>query len=156
MWIYFVTLIALTVSVSADPARTGQALAKAWRIFLRILFPTVLILFTAACAVTIIPTGSLARWIGPESSFFGIFLASTTGTLFLMPGFIAFPMARMFLDNGAGIPQMAAFISSLMMVGALSIPLEKRVFGLRIAIFRNILAYFYAFIVALMFAFAQI
>jgi uncharacterized membrane protein YraQ (UPF0718 family) len=56
-------------------------------------------------------------------------------------------MAKMLLENGAGMAQMAVFISTLMMVGVVTFPLESRYFRFRATLWRNILAYFYAFII---------
>lgn len=44
--------------------------------------------------------------------------------------------------------QIAAFISSLMMVGIVTLPVEMRYFGKRLAIMRNVLAFFFSFVVA--------
>ena len=44
--------------------------------------------------------------------------------------------------------QIAAFVSSLMMVGIVTLPVEIRYFGKRLAIMRNVLAFLFSFIVA--------
>ncbi|MDD5077172.1 MAG: permease, partial [Sphaerochaetaceae bacterium] len=51
--------------------------------------------------------------------------------------------------QGAGITQIAAFISSLMMVGVVTLPLEIEYFGRKAAIIRNAAAFLFSFIVAL-------
>jgi hypothetical protein len=61
---------------------------------------------------------------------------------------VAFPTASILLDNGAGYMQVAAFISTLMMVGIVTLPIEVKYFGKRLAIFRNLMAFFFSFIVA--------
>jgi len=66
----------------------------------------------------------------------------------LIPGFIAFPTAALLLENGAGYMQIAAFISSLMMVGIVTLPMEFKYFGKKISIVRNILAFLFSFLVA--------
>lgn len=53
------------------------------------------------------------------------------------------------LQNGAGYMQIAAFISSLMMVGAVTLPLEIKHFGKKASVLRNVLAFLFAFVVAL-------
>lgn len=60
--------------------------------------------------------------------------------LTLIPGFVAFPLAAALLKNGAGYSQIAAFVSSLVMVGVVTLPMEFEVFGKRAAILRNVLA----------------
>ena len=56
-------------------------------------------------------------------------------------------MAKMLLENGAGIAQMAVFVSTLMMVGVVTAPLEASFFGWKATISRNLLAYFFSFVV---------
>jgi len=44
--------------------------------------------------------------------------------------------------------QIGAFISSLMMVGIVTLPLEINYFGKKTAVARNVLAFFFSFLVA--------
>jgi len=67
----------------------------------------------------------------------------------LIPGFIAFPVAAILLKNGAGFAQIAVFVSTLMMVGIVTLPLEIKCFGKKISTMRNTFAYLFSFIVAL-------
>jgi hypothetical protein len=78
-----------------------------------------------------------------------MFLASLIGSITLIPGFIAFPLASALLKNGAGFMQIAVFISTLMMVGIVTLPLEIKTFGKKAALTRNFLAYVFSFGVAL-------
>ena len=52
------------------------------------------------------------------------------------------------MENGAGYMQIAAFVSTLMMVGIITIPVEIKYFGKKISILRNVLAFFFSFLVA--------
>ena len=45
--------------------------------------------------------------------------------------------------------QIGAFISALMMVGIVTLPVEIKYFGKKLAIARNILAFLFSFVVAL-------
>ena len=76
-------------------------------------------------------------------------MASALGSITLIPGFVAFPLAAALMDNGAGIMQIAAFISTLMMVGIVTLPLEISYFGKKTALLRNGLALAFSFFVAL-------
>jgi hypothetical protein len=57
-----------------------------------------------------------------------------------MPSFVAFPLGANLLQHGAGYPQIAGFISSLMAVGIVSLALEIKYFGKRTALLRNLTA----------------
>ena len=70
------------------------------------------------------------------------------GSITLMPGFVAFPLAALLVERGAGLMQVAAFVSSLMMVGVMTFPMERNIFGTRLALARNLLAFCFAIAVA--------
>jgi uncharacterized membrane protein YraQ (UPF0718 family) len=92
---------------------------------------------------------TIVKLIGRQSGWLGILLASLIGSITLIPGFVAFPLAAALLKSGAGLTQLAVFISTLMMVGIVTIPLEIKYFGKKAAILRNGLAFVFSYIVAL-------
>ena len=75
--------------------------------------------------------------------------AAVVGSVTLIPGFLAFPMAALLLQNGAGAAQIGAFVSSLMMVGVITLPVEIKYLGKKVAFLRNLLAFGFSFLVAL-------
>ncbi|MFA6905496.1 MAG: permease, partial [Sphaerochaeta sp.] len=66
----------------------------------------------------------------------------------LIPGFVAFPTAALLVNGGAGYMQIGAFISTLMMVGIVTLPVEMQYFGKKLALYRNALAFVFSFLVA--------
>ncbi len=71
-------------------------------------------------------------------------LAAVLGSIVLIPGFVAFPLAASLLAAGAGYGQIAMLLTTLMMVGIVTLPLEAQYFGKRLAVERNALAFAYA------------
>ena len=61
---------------------------------------------------------------------------------------IAFPIVSELLKSGAGIIQMAVFVSTLTTVGLITIPIETKYLGKKIAVLRNMLAFVFSFITA--------
>jgi uncharacterized membrane protein YraQ (UPF0718 family) len=53
-----------------------------------------------------------------------------------------------FVDAGASIVPAVAFLTTLTMVGVVTIPLEKKEFGLKFTVARNILSFVAAMIIA--------
>lgn len=90
----------------------------------------------------------ISKIIGNNSGWFGVVLAAVVGAITLIPGFVAFPMAAMLLENGAGLMQIGAFVSTLMMVGVVTMPVETKYFGKKLAILRNLFAFVFSLIVA--------
>ncbi len=147
--LYGLAALGLALSWRSDQGKTRSALAKARASLLMILSPLVTVILLVALVLTALPPSVLSRLVGEKSGFIGVLLASVAGSVTLIPGFAAFPMAKMLLDNGAGIVQVGVLVSTLMMVGVVTLPMERSIFGWKAAIARNVLAYGHSFLVAL-------
>ena len=147
--IYIFTAFALGLSVYKSKQKTMQALKKAWKSLENILPQLLAIVMVIGVALSYLTPEQISQFMGAESGFWGVFIASIIGSITLIPGFIAFPLSAALLNNGAGVMQIAAFISTLMMVGIITIPLEIQYFGKKAALLRNGLAYTFSIIVAL-------
>ena len=148
MALYVITCIVLLVSFIKSKEKTILALKKAWKSFENILPQFLTILVIIGIILAILTPEQISSLIGNESGWLGVVVASLMGSITLVPGFIAFPLASALLKNGAGYMQIAAFISTLMMVGIVTIPLEMKYFGKKSALIRNIEAFIFSFIVA--------
>jgi uncharacterized membrane protein YraQ (UPF0718 family) len=92
---------------------------------------------------------TISKLIGQQSGWIGIIMASIIGSITLIPGFVAFPLAAALLKSGAGFIQIAVFISTLMMVGVVTISVEIKYFGPKAIILRNGLAFIFSYLVAI-------
>lgn len=146
--LYVMAGTALIVSFVKSKEKTKLALKKAWKSFENILPQFLTILIIIGIILSILTPDQISKFIGSESGWFGVLIASIIGSITLVPGFIAFPLASALLKNGAGYMQIAAFISTLMMVGIVTIPLEIQYFGKKSALIRNIEAFIFSIIVA--------
>lgn len=138
--LYGAALSWLLVSFVKDKAKTKLALKKAWRSFENILPSVLAILLLIGFILTFLDTQTISKLLGADSGVLGMAIAATVGCITLIPGFVAFPLAASLLAAGAGYGQIAIFISTLMMVGVATLPLEMKCFGKRIAIKRNLLS----------------
>ncbi len=146
--LYGVAAAAAAASFAADRKRTMQALRKSKAAILNILPEFAVVLGLVGIMLTFLSPDVIRRFIGTESGVLGLLAASIIGSVTLIPGFVAFPLAASLLARGAGPTQIALFVSTLMMVGIVTYPLERRYFGRREALLRNGIAYVYSFIVA--------
>lgn len=146
--LYFAVLVLFVISVIKDRNKTKMALKKALKAFEGILpqFLTVLILISLMLAV--FNADTISRFIGAETGVFGIAIAAALGSITLIPGFVAFPLAGELLRNGAGVMQIATFVSSLMMVGIVTLPMEIAYFGKKTAVLRNAFALVFSLVAA--------
>lgn len=138
----------LLLSFLKDKGKTKSALKKAWNSFEGILPQFLVVLLLVGFLLTIFSTETISKIIGPESGWLGVALAALVGAVTLIPGFIAFATAAALLKSGAGYMQIAAFISSLMMVGFVTLPVEMKYFGKKVSILRNLYSFLFAFVVA--------
>ncbi|MFI3236647.1 MAG: permease [Lachnospiraceae bacterium] len=149
-FLYASATIGLGISFVKSRQKTKMALKKAWKSFEGVLPSLLCIILIIGIMLSVIDTDTISKWIGSESGVLGIAIASTVGSITLIPGFVAFPLASSLLNNGAGVSQIAAFVSTLMMVGVVTAPLEIKTFGKKATVVRNISAFVFSLFVALM------
>lgn len=119
-------------------------LKKAWKSFENILPQFLAILLLIGFILAVLDEETISKLLGKESGMVGMAIAAVIGSITLIPGFIAFPLAASLLAAGAGYGQIAMFLTTLMMVGIVTLPLEVTYFGKRLAVMRNALGLAYA------------
>ncbi|WP_027309206.1 permease [Caloramator sp. ALD01] len=151
MWtysLYGITIVLLLTSYKNDKKKTKMALKKAWKSFENILPEFLGVIMLVGILLSVLNPEVISMVIGKESGLFGVIISAIIGSITLIPGFVAFPTAALLLKSGAGYTQIAAFISTLMMVGIVTLPVETKYFGKKITISRNVLAFLFSFLVA--------
>lgn len=138
----------LIFSFVRDRKKTKLALLKAWKSFENILPLLLGIVLIVGMVLAVLDPQLIVKYIGEDSGFMGTAILAVFGAITMIPGFIAFPTAALLLEGGAGYMQIAAFISTLMMVGVLTAPMEIKFFGRKITILRNIMAFAFSFLIA--------
>lgn len=146
--LYGITTALVVVSLIKDRKKTKQAIKKALKAFENILPQLLGIIILIGLLLAVLDPRTISAVIGGSSGWLGVAAAALVGAITLIPGFIAFPTAALLLASGAGYMQIAAFVSSLMMVGVVTLPLEFKFFGKKAALLRNALAFVFSFGVA--------
>lgn len=147
-WLYAITGLALVVSLIASREKTLKALKISYRRFINILPAFLMMLVLVSVALFLVPDKVISNYLGTENKFAGVLSASFLGSITLMPGFIAFPLAGILLKKGVAYMVLSAFTTTLMMVGVLTYPIEKQYFGVKVTILRNALSLLIALIIA--------
>ena len=147
---FLYTLVGLGIAISlvASREKTLRALKIAARRFLGILPAFLMMLILVSVVLFFLPDEVIVAYLGIDNRFVGTFFASLLGSLTLMPGFIAFPLSGILLEKGVPYMVLSAFTTTLMMVGVLSYPVERAHFGARVTVFRNLLSFLIALVVA--------
>ena len=146
--LYGVMLLLLVLSFLKDVGKTKNALKKAWKSFYNILPEFLGVIMLVGLLLAVLNPDVISSIIGAESGWLGVVLSAIVGAVTLIPGFVAFPTAAMLLKNGAGYMQIGAFVSTLMMVGVVTAPVEIKYFGKRLTVLRNTFAFLFSFLVA--------
>ncbi|NPV02232.1 MAG: permease [Brevinematales bacterium] len=134
------------LSFIVDKEKTLKGLLKGARMFLNLLPSFIVVLSLVAVVLTLLPKEVLIQLMGEQSGFLGFAIAAVFGSVTLIPGFVAYPLSAVLIKNGVSYPIIAVFITTLMMVGVVTLPLESKYFGWKPAILRN----FFSLIAALL------
>lgn len=148
--LYSLAVILTVISFVKDKEKTIIALKKGAKAFEGIL-PTVLcVMAVVGITLAVIDENFISKLIGPSSGLIGVLIAVGIGSITMMAGFIAFPLGATLMAKGAGVAQVTGLISSLMLVGFLTISLEKKYWGMKVTIIRNTLGIVVSICVALL------
>ncbi|MDA3731825.1 permease [Niameybacter massiliensis] len=147
--IWVITVGLLMVSFMKDKSKTKEALKKALFMGKGMALSIFAVIFAIGLILAILPPEQIAYIIGKQNIFIATIAAAAFGTVILIPAFIAFPLIGTLASAGVGIMPSVAFLTTLTMVGVATFPLEKRAFGTKFAVTRNILSFAFAIIIAL-------
>jgi uncharacterized membrane protein YraQ (UPF0718 family) len=140
----------LAFSFLKNRGKTKNALRFSWKYFEGMALSVLATVWAIGLLLAFLTPHVIARTIGPESGAWGVMAAAVLGSVVLIPAFIAFPLAGAILSQGASISAVAAFVTTLVMVGILTAPLEAKFFGWRFTLWRNGLSFVFALAIAFM------
>jgi len=149
MYLYIIVGLALLASFLANRKKTLSALKIAAKRLVKILPAFLTMIILVSIVLFLIPDEVISKYLGGSNKFIGVIFASLFGSVTLLPGFIAFPLAGILLKEGVAYIVLAAFTTTLMMVGMLTAPIEKAYFGMKVTVIRNVMGLFIAFFITL-------
>ena len=115
--------------------------------FQNIAIPFVNILIAVSLVLYFLPPSLIMKYLGTESGWGGQAIAAIVGSVTLIPGFISYPIASVLIQEGASYTVVATFMTTLMMVGVVTLPLEIAYFGRSVAVVRNVLSFIAAVVI---------
>jgi len=149
-YLYIIAGLAVLISFVVNREKTLKALKIAARRFINILPAFLVMLILVSIVLFLVPDKVISSYLGINNRLVGVFWASLFGSITLMPGFIAYPLCGILLKQGVPYMVLAAFATTLMMVGVLTYPIEKEYFGIKVTVVRNVISLFIALVVAVM------
>ena len=135
-----VTFVAVGISLIADASRTWRGLQKGAKMLLNLLPHFLVLIILVSVFLWLMPHETLVTYLGKESGALGVVIAACLGAMALIPGPIAYPLSGILLGSGVSYMVIAVFITTLMMVGILTLPVEAKYFGIKLSLIRNILS----------------
>ena len=147
--LYSLAIILLIVSFIKDKGKTKKAIILGLKSFENILPQFLCIIITVGILLSFFNTDTISKILGNSSGFWGIILADIIGAIAMMPTFVAFSLGNTLLLNGAGYSQVGTLVSSLVLIGLMTFPLESKYIGKRAALLRNLIAFLFSIIVGI-------
>ncbi|PKM51382.1 MAG: permease [Firmicutes bacterium HGW-Firmicutes-7] len=144
-----VSLILIVSSFIKSKRKTFEAMKKTKRMMGNMLGEIIAIIFIIGLVLTLIPPESIKSVLGSSNTILATIVAAVAGSVTLIPAFLAFPLVGSFVDVGASIVPAVAFLTTLTMVGVVTFPLEKKEFGFKFAMTRNVLSFVAALFIAM-------
>ncbi|MDW7738844.1 MAG: permease [Bacillota bacterium] len=147
--IYIILFILLALSLIKDRQKTGKAFKVAGKAFWKMAPGLLAIIGVVGLILGILPPETITRLVGAEAGFAATVTAALIGALTLIPALISFPLAASLLRSGATVTTIAAFITTLVMVGFVTAPLEIKALGRKFTLLRNSFSFLAALLIAL-------
>ncbi|WP_026895274.1 hypothetical protein [Clostridiisalibacter paucivorans] len=147
--LYIVTAVALVISYFLNPQKTKMGLKKGWKKFSKTL-PTYLKLLMIISLVLLFTEETIIKYLSQDNLLLGLISSLLLGSVTMMPGFIAYPLAKILVEKGVPYMVVAGFVTSLMLVGIVTYPLESKYFGTKATILRNIMSFVVAGLISLL------
>lgn len=143
------TITAFTLSAVFNREKTIHGLRKGITMFLKLLPSLLTVLILVSVFLYLVPKETITKYLGQNSGPFGLGVAALLGSVALIPGFIAYPLGAVLVQGGVSYKIIAVFITTLVMVGVLTLPIEIQFFGVRASLMRNALSLLGAVIIGL-------
>ncbi len=143
------TLGCLIFAFLKNRAKTRQALKVAVKSFLRILPIVFIIIIFIGLFLGFVSPNLISEIVGEQSGFSGVLFVALLGAISHIPSLISFPLAASLIKSGASVTAVAAFITTLTMIGIMTLPLEIKELGKKVALLRNGISFVFAIIIAL-------
>jgi len=146
--IYSILAVCLLLSFWKSKQKTFKSFKIATKGFLKTAPSLLMILGIVGLILGILTPETIERLVGAEAGFLATGIAAILGAITLIPSLVAFPLAGSLLRSGATIMTISAFITSLVMVGVITAPMEIKSLGKSFTLLRNGLSFLGALVIA--------
>ena len=145
---WIISIVLVVWAKKKNPMGTKKSAQKSRAMMGNMIGEIIAIIFLIGLVITVIPPQKIEMALGGSDNILATVLAALAGSVTLIPAFVAFPLVGSLMDVGASIVPSVAFLTTLTMVGVVTFSLEKKEFGLKFAVSRNIMSFIAALVIA--------
>lgn len=142
-------VVSLIWSFIKDRKKTKKVLALSSKLFKSTFSEVFFLMALVALFLAWTPQSVIKSMLGNPNEFLSVVLGAGIGTITIIPAFVAFPLAGSLLKSGSNLVAIAAFITTLTMVGFATMPIEIKYFGKKFTFVRNGVSIVVAILIAL-------
>jgi uncharacterized membrane protein YraQ (UPF0718 family) len=146
--IYGFMVICLTISIIKSRDKSKKAFMVGVKSLLKTAPGLLTVLGIIGLTLGILTPETITHWVGAEAGFPATVIAAILGAITLIPSLVAFPLAGSLLRSGATVITISAFVTTLVMVGIVTAPMEIKTLGKKFTILRNGLGFLAALMIA--------
>lgn len=146
--IYSLLVICLVASIINSKEKSIKALKVAGKSLLKSAPSLLTVLGIVGLTLGILTPETISTLVGAEAGFTATIVAALLGSITLIPSLVAFPLAGSLLRSGATVITISTFITTLVMVGIVTAPMEIKTLGKKFTLLRNGLGFLTALIIA--------
>ncbi len=138
----------LIFSLIKSRKKTLKSVKVAKKLFTNTFTEIIGVMALVGLVLALVPPDLIKKLLGGENIALSTVFGGLIGTMTIMPAFIAFPLSKSLYESGAHLVTIAAFLTTLTMVGVVTFPIEVRHFGKKFALARNSMSFIAALLIA--------
>jgi len=143
-----IAVIGILIAFIKNKEKAIESLKMAGKSFIKMLPMVFIIIIAIGLLLGFVPPEQISRFVGDQSGAGGILLVGIVGAIMHIPALLSFPLAASILESGASVTAVAAFITTLTMIGMITLPLEIKILGKKMALLRNGISFVIAILIA--------
>lgn len=138
----------LTWSAFKSKEKTKESLILSKNLLVKTFIEIIGVMALVGLVLAILPPELIKQLLGNSNEFLSTVYGAVIGALTIIPAFIAFPLSKSLYQSGANLTAIAAFITTLTMVGFATMPIEIKYFGKKFTLHRLWISFVAAILIA--------
>ncbi|MBI2118270.1 MAG: permease [Elusimicrobia bacterium] len=136
-WVFFGAVSILsTIAYKKEPALMWTGWKSGFNLLIKI-FPILLLAFAMSGLVqTLVPKEAVAKWLGKESGWKGIWFGCLAGAVTPGGPYTSFPVVAALYQAGAGLGTLVAYVTAWSLWAVARLPIESALISPKFMIFR--------------------